>query len=114
MSEAKKLGIMQVFAVLNPDRYIKKSIQDGSLAIFDEEGSANRQVKSISDANDEECHIEELALCCKEKLEEYVNIHNEMYQMLNNIVELGALSPMQTDIISRLLTKARGNHESSR
>ena len=114
MSKAKKLGSMKVFAALNTDRYINKSIKDGSLAIFDEEESANGQVNLISDESGEQWYVEELALCNKVKFDKYVKSHNEMYEMLNSIAELGALSPMQNDVISILLAKARGEHESSR
>lgn len=91
MSESKKIIPMNVWAILNPERYIKKSIKDWSLAIYDEKGSADRQVKCISRANNEECFIEEFSLCNKTKLDEYIKVHNEMYEML---VTLSGMMPM--------------------
>lgn len=111
MSEAKKIIPMKVWAILDPERYIKKSIKDWSLAIYDEKTSADRQIESISSANNEECFIEELALCNKVKLDEYVEVHNEMYEELQEVsnwlnTQLG-MGEWHKDI-EKLLAKARG------
>lgn len=111
MSEAKKIIPMHVWAILNPERYIKKSIKDWSLAIYDEKTSADRQIESISSANNEECFIEELSLCNKAKLDEYIEVHNEMYQMLVQLQTEGGLGIARHRQIDRLLAKARGEQD---
>lgn len=113
MSEAKRIEPMNVWAILDPERYIKKSIKDWSLAIYDEKTSADSQIKSISSANNEECFIEELALCNKEKLDEYIEVHNEMYEMLITASEIlkqanGCAEAHTAEEIDALLAKARG------
>ena len=115
MSEAKQIKPMQVWAILDPERYIKKSIKDWSLAIYDEKTSADRQIESISSANNEECFIEELALCNKEKLDEYVEVHNEMYEMLEDYVSFAERGDAEgfnqmLYVVKELLSKARGEH----
>lgn len=112
MSKAKQIKPMQVWAILDPERYIKKSIKDWSLAIYDEKASADRRIESISIANNEECFIEELALCNKVKLDEYVEAHNEMYALLELIMKNNPGTPLSLKI-NRLLSKARGEHDNN-
>lgn len=86
MSKAMQIKPMKIWAILDPERYIKKSIKDWSLAIYDEKKSANRQIQSVSEANNEECFIEELELCSKLELDKYIELHNEMYEMLEKLI----------------------------
>lgn len=117
MSEAKQIKPMQVWAILNPERYIKKSIKDWSLAIYDEKTSADRQIKSISSANNKECFIEEVSLCNKVKLDEYVEVHNEMYRLIEDLrhaISMGGIggginNSEVLKSIDEALTKARGD-----
>lgn len=110
MSEAKQIKPMQLWAILDPERYIKKSIKDWSLALYDEKRSADRQIESISSANNEECFIEEISMCNKAKLDEYIKVHNEMYEMLESIAEATVYDKnyMTAKPIFDLLAKARG------
>ena len=116
MSEAKKIIPMQVWAILDPERYIKKSIKDWSLAVYDEKASADRQIESISSANNEECFIEELSLCNKVKFDEYVEVHNEMYGLIEDLrhaISMGGIggginNSEVLKSIDEALTRARG------
>lgn len=115
MSEAKKIIPMQAWAILDPERYIKKSIKDWSLAIYDEKISADRQIESISSANNEECFIEELSICNKVKLDEYITVHNEMYEFIAGLYEVlclngGVIELVEDDCeeMKELISKARG------
>lgn len=85
MSKAMQIKPMKIWAILDPERYIKKSIKDWSLAIYDEKKSADRQIQSVSEANNEECFIEELELCSKLEIDKYIELHNEMYEILEQL-----------------------------
>lgn len=88
MSKAKKMKAMPVWVVLNQERYIKKSILDGSFAVFDEQELAIYQAVKINHFNKEVVFTEEALICNKKKFSEYAQVHDEMYEMLERIQEL--------------------------
>lgn len=104
---------MRVWAILNPERYIKKSIKDWSLAIYDEKGSPDKQLEPISSANNEECFIEEFSLCNKVHLDEYIKVHNKMHEKLEELAEYfgqqdSKFCVEKAEEIENLLAEARG------
>lgn len=126
MGESSELKSMPLWLILSPERFIKKSIQDNSLAVFEDERDAKKQISKISEANSETCTIEEFALCSKDKLSKYTEIHNEMYEMLRRFLpyvtydengeevfhggdfEWNECDDPMIDELKELLAKARG------
>lgn len=81
------LKSMSLWLIMNPERFIKKSIQDDSLAVFEDEKAADKQVKKVSEANSEDCTVEEFSLCNKHKLSKHLEIHSEMYEIFDSMIE---------------------------